>query len=147
MMDEGESASESIDRLGYTIAPRAAQFDEIAGGGNGDEEAAAVPQNPPEFHRIHTRRDRQNDGERPIRIGHHAIGIRNYPLAVRVAPRGCVNGRDRDIDPMRIAPGIALESAEVETIAAAGIENHVAGSRGDGFRDGQTLMLSKSPVM
>jgi hypothetical protein len=28
-----------------------------------------------------------------------------------------------------------MESAEVETIAAAGVENHVVVSRGDGLRD------------
>ena len=82
-----------------------------------------------------------------IRIGHPAIGIGNHPLAFRVAPRGCVNGRDRDIDPMGIARGFALESAEIETIAAAGIENHVVASRGDGFRNRQTLMPGEPPVM
>ncbi len=146
-MDEGEAISESIDRLADTIAPRAAQLDEIVRGGNGDEEAPAVPQNPPEFRRIHAPRDRQNDCERPIGIGDHAIGIRNDPLAFCVAPRGCVNGRDGDIDPVGLTSGSALESTEVETIAAAGIENHVAGSRVDGFRDRQTLMLGNPPVM
>ena len=33
---------------------------------------------------------------------------------------------------MGLTSGSALESTEVETIAAAGIENHVAGSRVDG---------------
>ncbi len=146
-MDEGETVSKSIDRLGYTIAPRAAQLDEIAGSGNGDEEAAAVPQYPPEFRRIHARRDRQNDGERLIGIRHHTIGIRNYPFACGEAPGGRVNGRDRDIGPMGIEAGFTLESAEVETIPTAGVENHVVGSRGDGVPDRQSLLLGKPPVM
>ncbi len=41
---------------------------------------------------------------------------------------------------MGIEPRFALESAEVEAIAAAGIENHVAGSGADGFRDREALM-------
>jgi hypothetical protein len=48
---------------------------------------------------------------------------------------------------MGLEPGFALESAEVETIAAAGIENHIVGSRGDGFRDRNALLLRKPPVM
>jgi len=56
-------ASESIDRLANPIAPRAAQLDEIVGGGNGYKEAAAFPQNSPEFSRIHARRNRHNDCE------------------------------------------------------------------------------------
>ncbi len=48
---------------------------------------------------------------------------------------------------MGLTSGSALQSTEVETVAAAGIENHVAGSGVDGFRDRQTLMLGKPPVM
>ena len=57
-MDEGEGAGKAIDGLGYTIAARAAQLDEIVGSGNGDEETAAVPQYTPEFRGIHSCRDR-----------------------------------------------------------------------------------------
>ena len=48
---------------------------------------------------------------------------------------------------MGLESGFALESTEVEAIAAAGIENNVVRSRVDGFRDRQTLMLRKPPVM
>ena len=146
-MDEGEGVSKSIDRLGYTIAPGTAQLDKIAGSGNRDEEAPADPQNPPELRRIHSRRDRQDDGERLIAIRRRTIGIRDYPFACGEAPGCCVNCRDRDIGPMGIEAGFALESAEVETIPAAGVENHVIGSRSDGLPDRQSLLLRKAPVM
>ena len=57
-MDQREAVSESADSLGDTIAPRAAQLEEIVGSGNSDEKAAAIAQNPPEFRRIHAPRDR-----------------------------------------------------------------------------------------
>ena len=48
---------------------------------------------------------------------------------------------------MGIESGFALEGAEVETVAGAGIENHVVGSRGDGLRDGQTQTFGHPQVM
>ena len=82
-----------------------------------------------------------------IRIRHHAIGISDHPLAFRVAARGCVNSRDRDIDPVGIASGFTLESAKIETVAAACIENNVAVSGVDGLRDREALMLGKPAVV
>jgi len=48
---------------------------------------------------------------------------------------------------MSFAPGVALESAQVETIAATGVEDHVGRSRIDDLRYRQTLMLRAPSVV
>ena len=99
---------------------------EILRRGKGDQQASVVAQDTPEFARIHPRRDRQDDRERAVGVRHEAIGIGHDPLAFGVAPRRGIHGRNRDVDAMRIEAGLASEAAEVETVAAAGIENDVA---------------------
>ena len=48
---------------------------------------------------------------------------------------------------MGLEAGFPLESAEVETIPAAGVENYVPGRCGDGVPDRESLLLCKTPVM
>ena len=59
---------------------------------------------------IHARRDRQDDGERATGVRHEAIGIGHDPLAFGVASRRCIDGRNRDVDAMRIEAGPAGEA-------------------------------------
>ncbi len=92
--DELEFGLECLHRSGYAVAACAAQFDEVVTRGKGDEKPAIILQNAPEFARIHPRRDRQDEGEGPAGIRHKAIGIRHDPLALGVAPRRGVDGRN-----------------------------------------------------
>ena len=105
-IDEREVLRECLDRSGHAIAARAAQFDQIVGRGNGDQQASVVAQDTPEFGRIHPRRDRQDDRERAVGVGHEAVGIGDDPLASGIAPRGGIHGRNRDVDAMRIEAGL-----------------------------------------
>ncbi len=126
-INEPEVVRECLQRSGHSIAARAAQFEEILRPGNGDQEASVVAQDPPEFAGIHPRGDRQDDRERAIGVRHEAISIGHYALATWVASRRGINGRNRNVDTMRIEAGLASKGAEVETVAAAGIKNDVAG--------------------
>ena len=97
-----------------------------SGAGRATSRTPVISQDTPEFARIHPRRDRQDDRERAVGVRQEAIGIGNDPLASGVAPCRCINGRNRDVDAMRLEARLASEGAEVKTVTAAGIENDVA---------------------
>jgi len=60
-----------------------------------------------------------------VRVWHEAVGIRHYPFALRVAAGGGIDGWDRDIDAVAVEARLLRETAEIEAVAAAGIENYV----------------------
>ena len=145
LIEEREAVREGLERPVDAIAARAAQFDQIVGRGKRDQQPPAVAQNPPELARIHPRGDREQDGERPVGDRHDPIGIGHHPLALRVAPRGCIHRRDGDIDAMGVEVRFALDGAEVEAVAAAGIQNHVVGSGRHGLRDRRDAGVPSRP--
>ena len=142
-----EALREFIERPAGAVAPGAAQLDEIVRRGNGDKETPVIAQHAPEFCWIHARGDGEDDGERAVRIRHGAIGVGDHPFAFGIAARGGVDRGDRDIDPMGVASGLALQQAEVETVAASGVENNVAGSCGQRFGDGAIQRRGDATVM
>lgn len=60
-IDKSEPMREGLDSSRYAVAARAAQFDQIAGRGQGNQEVPVVGKDPPEFTCIHPRGDRKND--------------------------------------------------------------------------------------
>ncbi len=75
---------------------------------------------------VHPPRDRQGDGDGAVGVWQKAIRICDDPLACGIAPSRGIDGRNRYVDAVRIAAGLASESAEVKAIATARIENDVA---------------------
>lgn len=133
------------------IAPVAAQFNEIVGGGKSKEEASVVSQHTPEFERIHARRYRQDDRKRPVGVRHEAIGVGDYPFAGGESTRGGFNGGHGDIDAMRAEFGLPVERAEIKTVPAAGVKNDIFGRRerkiGDGMKEraGHAAIVKATP--
>ena len=93
LIDEREVVRECLYGSGHSIEARAAKLDQILRRGEGDQEASVVAQDTPEFARIHSRRDRQDDRERAVGVWQEAIGIGHDPLASAVAPRRGINRR------------------------------------------------------
>ena len=58
-----------------------------------------------------------------------------------------MNGRNRDGNAMRIETSLASEAAEVETVAAAGVENRVARRRRRDLRDRLQQRLSRAAIV
>ena len=85
--------------------------------------------------------------ERSIGIRHEAIGICHDPFAFRVAPRRRVYGGSGYIDAMRTKTRHLSERAEVESVAAAGIENNIARRGRHEFRDRVQQRISHSAIM
>ena len=135
LVDECESGCEGLNSPGDTIAAHSSQLDEIVGRGNGNKQASIIAQNAPEFARIHPSRNRQNNREGAIGIRHGAISIGHYPFALRIASGRGIDGRNRDVHPMRVESRLADKGAKVKTVAATGIENDITGRRGKNLRD------------
>ncbi len=88
---EGEVPREGCNRSRDAVAAFAPNFNQIIGGGDGDQKASVGTQDAPEFHGVHPPRNREDNRERVVGVGHHAIGVRHHPLAFRVAPRRGIN--------------------------------------------------------
>jgi hypothetical protein len=148
---KSEALGECRDGSRHPITAGAAQFDEILGRGKGDEEASSVAQYTPEFARIHPRCYRKDDRERSVGVGYEAIGIGHDPLASRVAPRGGIDGRNRDVDAVRVEARLAFEGTKVEAVTATGVENDIARTHGYHLRDrveqrlGHTAIVQSPP--
>ena len=146
-----EGLDGTIDPIAAGCLCGTAKLDEIVGRGKGNQEASVVAQDTPEFARIHAAGDRQNDGEGAVGVRQESIGIGHDPLAAavrwRITPRREIHGPSGDIDAVRLKTSLAGERAEVETVPASGIENHVGRTRGDHLGDSHQQRLGHAAIV
>ena len=133
---EGEVGMEGFDGAGGAISGGAAEFDEIVGGGDGDEEAAVGLEDAVELRGVATGGDGENEREGFVGVGDLAIGVGEDPFAVGIAAGGGEDSRGRDVDAVAAAAGEFDEAAEIEAVAAAGVEDLVGGGGVSEFADG-----------
>lgn len=133
---ESEERSEGLDGAADAVPGRAAEFDEIDGGGDGDEELAAGSEDAAEFGRVHAGGDGEDFREGFADARDDTIGIGDEPMAVGVAPGGEIDGGDGDIDAGSLETVKERETAEIEAIAAAGIEDGVVTGGSEQTADG-----------
>jgi len=118
-LHEREERRECLDGPRNAIASASsAQFDQIVGSGNCDEQISASDS--PKFFCVHAAGDREDEIEGCVGIGDESIGIRHDPFALRIASRREIDRRGRNVD-----PGPAAEGTEVVTVAAAGVEDRL----------------------
>ncbi len=103
MPDHLKMLGKRFDGAGDAVAPRlrrqaaAAQFDEIAGSRQGDEQFAVRNQDARQFGGIHAARDAHGGGKRAIAVGQKAVRISNHPFTSGVSFGGSFDGDGRDI--------------------------------------------------
>ena len=134
--DEVEGGTECFDGPFDAIAGGPAEFHEVLRGGDGDEEAAIRAKDAAEFGGVHAGGDGEDEGEGRVGVGDLAVGIGDNPLAPGVAAGRGIDGGDGDIDAVGLAGGLLGEGAEIEAVAAAGVENDVLGGGGGEVDDG-----------
>ncbi len=124
LLRECEVRREHLNRSLHPVARHAAQFDEIVGAGNRDEQPAVIVQHPRELLRVQARGNGENGPEAAIGERQEAIGIGHDPAAGGIAPRCRIDRRGRDVDAVSL---LRCDRAEVIALAASGIENGSVG--------------------
>ena len=147
LLSKLESRRESTNGSGYAVSAGSPKFHEIVRGGYRHQELPIVAQHPPEFQRIHPRRDRQNDGKRAVFVRNESVRIGHNPLVAGVTARRRIYGCNRDVDAMRREPAQSGETPDKVAIAAPCIQNSVAGRSSDHFGDAMEQRLSHTAIV
>lgn len=147
LVDDLELRRECVDGLGDAFPSGAAQFEEIVGCRDGDQQAAIFAQDAAKFGRVHACGDGEKQRERTIGEGDKAISVGDDPLARGIAAGGGIDGRDGDIDAVREAAGFGREAGGIEAFSAAGIEKKIVGVGRGEIGDGSEERLSHAAIV
>ena len=127
LLRELEIARKGLESPRHAITSSAAQFNQVIWSGDGNQKATVAAQDAPKFTGIHSPGYRENERERAVRIGYHAVGVSHHPLALGEATRRGLNRRNRNIDTMRLESGSPCEVAEIKPATATSVKNDVLG--------------------